>query len=249
MSEKKVAPVTTHCWTASHISRPEQLKVLKYTIESIIQIAQIQHHWISISGDVDAKSLGELYRDTACVPHIFVQKDKMKQFDHLSFINGKFDGDPLDLVYFCDDDDVFLYKLDITEDVETVQGIQFVPDETACIDGSYDASPAELIAMINTWGTRWSVQSDFSGYAGRAVIVHEYFKSRVGVQLGSIASLEDIKFMKYLDTFRQLVPEYPLIFHRINCNAVGTWKENLVADIKDEIAMFRARLEKIKSRA
>ena len=101
--------MTTHCWTASHIDNPERFNTLKSTIESIIYIAGIRNHWLSISGEVDVSQLTALYEGTNTTLHLFIQPMKMKQFDHLEYIANQFTGERNDMIYFCDDDDVFLW--------------------------------------------------------------------------------------------------------------------------------------------
>lgn len=234
--------MTTHCWTASHIDNPDRFDTLKSTIYSITSVATIDNHWLSITGDVDVKQLVTLYEGTGTQLHLFHQPVKMKQFDHLAYIAQNFTGDLSDMVYMCDDDDVFLNGFDIPSTIQTIQGIQYIPNDDAVVRATYTANVQELEAYIETYPDRFITESDFSGYAGRASIVLNYFKRRPTRHI-TLASLEDIEFMNYLDKFHQSIPSEPFIFHRINPDVVGAWKRDVVDEAQ---AIFQQSYDRFR---
>lgn len=217
----------TYSWTASHVESNGRLETLGLMIDSV-KSNGADHVWISLSYDPSFKlaviDFVKKYDVT-----FFLQDVKMKQFDHLAFLFGRFNGTDRDSIIFIDDDDLYLRPIKWID--KTIIGLQYIPIETSDEDNTFAMSYKEILAIEPEWKDKWSKEIDFSGYQTQFSNVKTYFSKRVAKEIKPLSdeykeleeklnkimgNIEDIEFMKFLDSLpNTYLPSVPIVFHRI----------------------------------
>jgi hypothetical protein len=173
--------------------------------------------------------------------------DELSQFEHLNILYKNFSGKGNDKIMFIDDDDILLKLPEeyLTNDI--VKGIQYIPINTSAEDLTYKKNVNEILETSEIFSSRWTIDTDFSGYMCRYQDLVEYFTmirlnrlkqfntnvpDRVKLQqiITAINSLEDIEFMNYLDDSGAIKTQQPFIFRRLwqaEDREIPTWKSKL----------------------
>lgn len=220
----------TYSWTASHIESNGRLETLKLMIESV-RGNGIDYVQISLSYDPSFKQavLDFIKKYDKTNVTFFLQDTKMRQFDHLAFLFGRFNGTNDDSIIFIDDDDLYLRPIKWTD--KTVIGLQYIPIETSSEDKTFSMSYKEILAIESEWKNKWSKEIDFSGYQSQFSNIKIYFTKRLAKEIKPLSgeskqlleqlnkilgNIEDIEFMKFLDNLSNTeIPTTPVVFHRI----------------------------------
>lgn len=214
-----------YIWIASHIDSLERLEMLKLTLDSVSK-QKIDLVVISISFErnlnLDSNIVKlELLEFIKNITFIFVFSEvKLKQFEHYRKIYELYKDEQNNRVIFLDDDDLLLSLPDEYDSDKNVLSKQY-------INKTYEQKYFNVDQINSSDKSKFHIDIDFSGCSCLIFKLESYFNLKSDIIADS---LEDTKFMKFLQNDIHLIPETPFIFHRVWYSSC-TWKTDLLNQI------------------
>lgn len=214
-----------YIWITSHIDSLERLEILKLTLDSISR-QKIDLVVISISFESDLNFDSnivklELLEFIQTIQFVFIfSESKLFQFGHYRKIYELYKIEQNNRVIFLDDDDLLLSLPDEYNSDKNVLSKQY-------INKTYEQKHFNVDQINSSDKSNFHIDTDFSGCSCLISKLGSYFKLNRDIIADS---LEDTKFMEFLQNDTHLIPEIPFIFHHIWYTSC-TWKMDLLIQI------------------
>lgn len=245
-------------WIATAITGSERILDLSNAVESALNLSPVNRVVISLSYD-EKTNLSLLIRHprVLILPLRVAKNHKHpRQFDHLRnifsyyIING-LEISPTDWVTFLDDDDLLLQSI-VEYYKDKTLGHSFLANQYITIIENADKSHTiiddivenvtanNVEKMVAKYAKLMLVSADFSGTTVRWEKLKIYFTEEPQPE-PEVAMLEDIHFMKWIESIGGEETKEPIALHRVRGGS-SLWKE----DVVDSMLSMLTKISELK---